>query len=150
MDESKTTNFRPTFLTVLCVLTFIGSGFQLYKGVGEYFATPNETFSTARDIAPELNDYFNASEEKLAMESETKSVIKIIGAFLCLLGAWKMWNLRKTGFYIYLVGVAIEIIGIMYKQNFNNEVFLKMTLAAVGVSLLMSSLYLINYKHLRS
>lgn len=29
-------NIRPTFLTILCILTFINSGWNIFQGIGNY------------------------------------------------------------------------------------------------------------------
>jgi hypothetical protein len=148
--ETKSVNTRPVFLTVLCVMTFIGSGLNLYNGVSEYFKAPTDSLSTARSIVPEYGNYFDAAEKRITNESETRSIYKIIGAALCLFGAWRMWELKKNGLFIYSTGIVAEFFGIIYKLPFNDKFLVQWAIADIMFVFIMLGLYLANYKHLRS
>ncbi|GEM_PF-1295037 len=84
---------RPQFLTVLCILTFIGSGLGVLGGLLSFAGVSAlSTFSSA------------------AGSSVIWSILGLVAAILCLLGAIQMWNLKKSGFLLYLAGSAISVI----------------------------------------
>lgn len=86
------TGGRPTFLTVLCILTFIGSGLGVLGGLlGLVGSSALATFAPAGG-------------------GMLWSVVALIAAGLCLFGAIQMWGLKKQGFMLYLAGSGISII----------------------------------------
>lgn len=96
MSETLDTNGgaagRPTFLTVLCILTFIGSGLGVLGGLLGLVGS-----SALGMFAPQ--------------GTMLVQVMGLIAAVLCLYGAIQMWGLKKQGFMMYAAGVAISIIG---------------------------------------
>ncbi len=120
---------RPVFLKVLCMLTFIGSGYGIINSAITYFKA--DTISKVFvDVRLKMND--DLSKKKNAGKPEKINLINnimnqasvistpenlrktAIGNFftsvICLLGAFLMWNLRRAGFYIYTIGTIISII----------------------------------------
>ena len=83
---------RPTFLTVLCILTFIGSGLGVLGGILGLVGS-----SALGMFSPQ--------------GSMISGVIGIIAAGLCLFGAVKMWGLYKQGFTLYLAGSVLSLVG---------------------------------------
>ena len=123
------TPVRPTLLTVLCILTFIGSGWGLISGVINIFTV--KTVDTTG-----LNDQMQTEMEKLsdsgaAGETVSKimegtmdvankalenavplAIVSIIAAILAIFGAYQMWNLKKNGFIVYIIAQIVSIAGI--------------------------------------
>lgn len=83
---------RPTFLTVLCVLTFIGSGMVLLASLF------NLLFHSNLSFLPGMK-----STNQLAIG------IAILSALFCLWGAIRMWTLHKMGFVLYIIGALLSI-----------------------------------------
>ncbi len=123
-------NKRPVFLTVLCILTFIGSGLGLLSsllmiaGVGAL----SSYLGSFGGIAAGGTAYFGVSA-LLAAGS--------------LFGAIMMWKLKKTGFYLY---VAANIIAAILPM-----VWLGSAFAILGFiwPVIFIVLYAINLKHLK-
>lgn len=93
MSENLTQeNARPTFLTVLCILTFIGSGLGIIGGLMGLIGS-----SALGMFAPQ--------------GTMIVQIIGLLAAALCLFGAVKMWGLYKQGFMIYVAGAVLSIIG---------------------------------------
>jgi len=96
-DNNKNSGERPQFLTVLCILTFIGSGLGLLGGllglVG--FGAIGSDFGGGYGGGP---------------LSIVWTLFGLGAAGLCLFGAIKMWNLELQGFMLYAVGCGIAII----------------------------------------
>ena len=83
---------RPSFLTVLCILTFVGSGLGVLGGLlGLIGSSALSAFVTQGSMAVQ--------------------VMGLAAAVLCLVGAIQMWGLKKQGFALYAAGVAVSIIG---------------------------------------
>ncbi len=118
---------RPTFITVLCILTFIGSGWGLIGGAIQYFSAEKQALamniskeSTAAAIEKaDKNDAGSQMAEKMvkSMTSafsveniKNMGIASVVGAIFCLIGAFLMWQLKKNGFYLYIVGTLIGII----------------------------------------
>jgi hypothetical protein len=153
-------NIRPTFLTVLCVLTFIGSGWGIFNGISSYTNADvaagliGEQFERAQDElenqegAEGIGKIFDSVNE--AMEPEkirSSGIASIVSNILTLVGALLMWGLRKTGFYVYVIGAIAAIIApIMIYQGFVGAAAAGAT-AFFGIIFIV--LYFLNLKHLR-
>ena len=99
---------RPTFITVLCILTFIGSGWGLIGGAIQYFSAEKQALamniskeSTAAAIEKaDKNDAGSQMAEKMvkSMTSafsveniKNMGIASVVGAIFCVIGAFLMW-----------------------------------------------------------
>lgn len=122
--NAPTLSVRNTFLTVLCILTFIGSGYGLYKAVTGYF-TADATASVMSEAKSKVDDQMEGKEQPAfvkgmmnnvfsAMSADNirkSSIISLLGNILTLIGAILMWGLRKAGYYSYIAGTVVLIVG---------------------------------------
>ncbi|MBD5387952.1 hypothetical protein HDR68_00975 [bacterium] len=105
---------RPSFLSVLCVLSFIGSGCSLlsYLSIGM-------SFNTLRTLVLESDTY----EAYFAMAPNMRSSMEIMFTLphwyffmngllyaASLAGAILMWRLRRVGFHIYTIAQCLLIL----------------------------------------
>lgn len=159
---------RSTFLTVVCILTFIGSGFGIFNAITNYAGA--ELAVASMDMAgDEMNEAMDEMEESEAPEGvkdffstlfgdiqanltveiiRTEALGTGISCILTLIGAILMWMLNKKGFYLYLVGIVIYIItpGVVY-----TGIMSTMGVAwAAFIGILFSILYGVNLKHMRN
>jgi hypothetical protein len=121
---------RPTFLTVLCILSFIAAGFAIigYITAITLMGAATAVVSAADEAMEVASDSLGASysEMSAAMDQAMSSgpsmgltwAYVIIG-FVCTLvglyGVIKMWKLKKVGFYMYTgASVVSMIMGIVY------------------------------------
>jgi len=160
---------RPSFLTWLCILTFIGSGWGIISGILSYTAAHKAStmFSEnlhVRDsvvrndtakVAIRKNRFFSSGKvkrsfSKMFQEDNIRKTAlgKLIAAILTLTGALLMWQLKRTGFYLYIAGIIVAIALPFYL--FGND------LVAVGASsfanffgLIFIALYALNLKSLK-
>ena len=79
LDMNQGSNGRPTFLTVLCILTFIGSGLGVLGGLLGMVGT-----SALGMFAPQ--------------GTMLVQILGLAASGLCLYGALQMWGLKKQGF----------------------------------------------------
>ncbi len=157
LDSQKTeaSGKRPSFLTVLCILTFVGAGFGIIGGLFGILTmgTMERTMTAANSLtqgSPIGIDFENAYRwMKIAQ------VLNLVGSALCLAGALFMWNVRKLGFYIYVPGQVLPIIGSFMTMN---SVFGGSILGNFGIAMTVFSMifpiafiimYGLNLKHMR-
>lgn len=160
-DPSSTQ--RPTFLTVLCILSAIAGLWGVYGGIQSSFTDkPQRDFEEARTqvedameqvgqssglVANMLESSMDLAERSLE-HAEALGFLAIGTSLLGLLGVWLMWNLRRMGFGIY---VLASLIGLFAPFGFLG--FSLVSVIALGlmglVTLLFIILYATNLKHMR-
>ena len=155
-DESNGTNELPQMLNVLTILTFIGSGLSLLSGLWGFFTmdSQKEAFELSRaqleSAGGSGNELMDGLMEGAAIAIEnapTLNTISVIVALLCLVGAFQMRKLKKTGYYIYLVACLIGIIGPL--AIIDGGIMGGFILLGSVFSILFIILYGVNLKHLR-
>lgn len=106
---------RPVFLTVICILSFVGIGFAIIGYAGA-FALLGAVEGVASGMSDALRDAGGT-----VTEGPSTGVIwaYIIGGFIMaiveLIGVIQMWKLKKSGFYMYTVAAVISIVlGILF------------------------------------
>lgn len=126
--EMTDQNERPTFLTVLCILTWVGSGLvfigQLFtlatSGIRKNFTAlaedgMDEAMSELAEEPSGIGSIISSfvGQGMQALENLTEiALIKMLGTAIVILGAVLMWKLKKTGFYLFLGGKVIIIVGV--------------------------------------
>jgi len=150
---------RPTFITVLCILSFVGIAFSLIGGLMNYFtysglAATNEAFggsmSTGTAADQQLNETMNAMSSMLGLDYGKMAMAELIKALLnipILVGVLLMWKQKKTGYYIY---APFELIQPLVPLFLGMGLFGGI-MAIVGLifSILFIILYGVNLKHMR-
>jgi hypothetical protein len=161
---------RPTFLTVLCILTFIGSGWGIISAIWSYTTadeivkvvhvqrldTSNDSTRAVDSARLERNKNSNgymigrklrmATEKMMTVENiHKKSIGDLIAGLFTLAGAILMWFQRRNGFYLYIAGVLIGIALPFYL--YGNDL-LTVGIASFGAffGLLLIVLYALNLK----
>ena len=146
---------RSQFLTLLCVLTFIGSALSLFDAVMSLVQTDaaSATPRIERTYTPEQRkklpkEYFedrSAGAENAPTDPDRirlLSIAQLPYALLTLFGAILMFRLRRIGFWVYVAGVAIGLILPVVLVGFGalNTSF------GVFFSILFAGLYWVNLK----
>jgi ABC-type proline/glycine betaine transport system permease subunit len=134
-------NKRPGFLTFLCVLTFIGSGFSLLT----YLITPMfaQTFvdilrSSTAQIQPNVIEMY----EQMAITPIWQFYMLALFCATSIMGAIYMLKMKKIGFHIYVISQLAQmaigqfIIGGTYKPKW----------FGIFLTALFIGLYAIYYK----
>lgn len=99
---------RPTFLTVLCILTFISSGIGSLSAL---FTPPfSEVMVDFVTINPGFDETMKADLIKVLQAGWGYYLITFILAMGSLTGAILMWNLKKIGFHFY----ALSNLGLLF------------------------------------
>ena len=124
---------RPTFLTVLCILTYIGSGFKTLIFLILLLAAG--AVSGWLGSLPGMGDMGGFGSGYL--------VIVLVLALASLYGAIMMWQLKKIGFYLYSgVNVIALFIPIIMASG-------KFSIFGLVITALFITLYGLNLKYLK-
>lgn len=99
----------PDMLNVLTILTFIGCAYDIFNDVLSYFIIC--TKSLAGENEKLANTPFAGLLSSLS-ETMVRScqmripvlIIQLAGITLCFIGALQMRKLKKSGFFLYLIG----------------------------------------------
>lgn len=155
---------RPTFLTVLCILTFVGAGIG-FLGAVYGLATIQSTIAQleqSRDSLSELgstfgddfNDIMASQIEVTKKYGLISAILNTVGNGLCLLGAFWMWSLKKNGFYVYIIGQILPLIasfGLMGGMDLGMFAGLAVGAMIVGAMIPVAFIimYGLNLKHMK-
>ncbi len=144
---------RPQFLTVLCILTFIGSGLSFIGALWGYFSIKaSEKFlhniTSSDDHAHGMISGMQETMMKAVENAVPNMVIGIVCALICLYGAILMWKLKRNGFFIYTVGEITPAISAFF---LGGDGLIGGTGAVLGLllAIVWIVLYAINFKHLK-
>lgn len=155
---------RPTFLTVLCILTFIGSGWGVLSQLFSLLFTnlvdmsaQTEQFNAVMDNMESeagtsfLSGILNSSQEVMQatmMHAKSIAVISLVLSLLSLCGAILMFSLRRIGFYIYVVAQLLLLFVVPYFAGFSMIVVMGMLFSAL-FTIVFIILYALNLKAMR-
>lgn len=174
METNESSNFapsdatvapvRPQFLSVLCILTWIACGLILLSTVwGVVFQqSPEEQYENIekmREANPELADKFEAAYEAQAESNQTVGlVINLVALALSAYGAYMMWQLKRSGFYVYTAGEVIPYFGFLAGGSSESMLSMMggpgMMATVIGVMVVFDLafiiMYALNLKHMRN
>lgn len=111
--EQASSGQRPSFLSVLCVLTFIGSGCSLLSNFSIGLSVnmlrdmvQNGAFASYFDVMPDMQ----ASMERLLDLPRYYYFLTGLFYAVSLTGAIMMWNLKRRGFHFYTIAQCMVIL----------------------------------------
>lgn len=155
---------RPTLLTVICILSFIAGLWGLWGGIRNAFTDKAErdlaeATTKMEEVKGQLEGQPGAAFAERMMDAAMRMAQKaaenarpmgyagIALALLGLFGVWQMWNLRRSGFWSYLVAA---IGGLLVPVIFLGGGL--MTIMSVGlgglITIVFIILYALNLKHM--
>lgn len=157
-----TPSARPTLLTVICILSFIMGAWGIISAIQNLTTDQTAVVQEAREkmeearaqlcdqadgLAGRMMDSGMEIAEKAAANAKPIGISGIILSLLSLFGVWQMWNLKKSGFWLYLLaaigGLVVPLIFLGGSM---------MAVASVGVvgffSLIFIILYAVNLKYM--
>ena len=153
---------RPTLLTVICIISFIMGAIGIYSGVKNLTIDPvaekakleqtmAEQMNTIGANANEMTDRLMASANEIGEKGIANhypiGIAGIILSIVSIIGVWLMWNLKKNGFWLYLLatigGLAVPLVYLGGGW---------LALASVGLmgffSIIFVILYAVNLKYM--
>ncbi|MDA9261768.1 hypothetical protein N9P38_00245 [Flavobacteriales bacterium] len=154
-DFQNETKELPQMLNVLTILTFIGSGLALLMNIWSFITHDSKVEEFEQSMAQleslggtgnSLMDGMMEGAVKAIENGPTLYTIAIVVAILCLFGAYQMRSLKKTGYYIYVAGCLIGIVGPL--AIIGGGIMGGMILLGSVFSILFIILYGVNLKHM--
>lgn len=100
---------RPQFLSVLCILTWVACGIIFLQVIAGLVMRPEKQAGAQTETRAEAS----ANTGKIEIsdgEHMFNSVLNLIGGAFGAFGALWMWRLKRTGFFIYLIGEIVTYI----------------------------------------
>ncbi|MES2762226.1 MAG: hypothetical protein V4677_08465 [Bacteroidota bacterium] len=111
---------RSQFLKVLCILSFVMCGIMFLLSIwGIYQSTPEaqqKNIEQFRTINPEMADQMedNMIEMMNNPFAKIKPYLDLVYLFISFLGVMMMWNLKRTGFYVYAIAELLPYTGFLF------------------------------------
>ena len=107
---------RPSFLTVLGILAFIGNGLGIFQGIFMYIMS-GIYVHLFRSLAKMGGGDIRSNQDLKNVDSFLGifgwwALGIILASIVCLVGAILMWKLKKEGFFIYVIGQMIPVVSI--------------------------------------
>jgi hypothetical protein len=156
LDEQQPQK-RPVFVTVLCILTWIGSGITLLSGLFGFFTVQmaEKTYSEL-DKAAAITTEFGTlpSLEDYIYWTNISNISNVLVGILCIVGAILMFQLRKVGFFLYIAGCVIAMIvgflsiQVLMPSGFSGIGMIGVVLGAL-ISIAFIVMYGVNLKHMK-
>jgi hypothetical protein len=161
---SQSANKRPELLTIICILSFIGLGLGIFNGfTGLVFSSVSDSIiplieDASEQVSLEMTDV-PESTEKFVQEMfdiiiqalddiAILSLLILLTQGLALSGVIMMWNLKKTGFYIYVAGKVIYLLIPVSVLGFNVITAMVISSNSFFVAIFIV-LYAIHFKYLK-
>lgn len=143
---------RPAFLTVLCILTFVGAGLTMIYSFFMWVSltAAERMFETFGDVTEDFGGVENESFQVFGW-MKFLMLMYLLGSVLCVAGAIFMMFMRKIGFYVYIVGqiAPLVVIGLMLGSNVQNELGMVGLMFAAIFPIGFIVMYGLNFKYLR-
>jgi len=169
------TGKRPVFLTVLCILTFVGSSLFILRNAMIYSqanylagvyskARTDVAREASRADSAELRDTTGGKRHRrrtvavnimnsfsgmaTAGSIRKNAAWTILSSLVTLLGAVLMWRQLRAGFFLYLLGtvVGIAIPFALYGYGANS---VAVAVFSQGIGVLFVVLYALHYRSFR-
>jgi hypothetical protein len=154
---------RPTFLTVLCILSFIGSGgFGLLNSLYTYVTFESsypakieqatEGLAKMEEAGMESGFFYSLTENgiiqlnALSKNLELITGVNCLFAILSLVGVFMMFKLKKNGFYLYLAANLFWLLVPLALIDF--DAMLSMTIIGAIITAIFAIMYALNLKHM--
>jgi hypothetical protein len=154
MEQTNTTGAvaqRPGFLTALCILTWVGCGFSLIGSIMMYIGA--KALTAFAGGVSQLAGESGADAMKEVSNVMTNAYIQlgggVLGMLLCLIGSIQMWKLSKKGYYMYVAGQVLPIIGMFAFPIAGVQIGAMGYVMGLVGPVLFLVLYGLNLKHMK-
>ena len=153
---------RPTLLTVVCIIAFILGAWGIFSGVKQITQDSDVVLAKAQADMEQARADLGANADGFAgrmldsgMEITQKAaenavpigIAGIVLALISLFGVWQMWNMKKSGFWLY---VLAAIGGLIVPLVFLGGSMLALFSVGIGgfISLIFIILFAVNLKYM--
>ena len=155
---------RPDFLTVICILTFIGSGFGIINNVTNYLnadvlteigkqaidqnreKVDSESSGEGKKLADQMMSGASAMMDKKKLKQNY--LLTVLSNIMTLAGALLMFRLRKSGYWLYVAGIVVLVATPLVIFGTGNLLSMSITMLFAVIGILFIILYSLQLKHL--
>jgi len=151
--ENQKSKKRPPFLTVLCILSFVGIGiaiissiinaFQIESSVDQLLQTQEQLNNSGVNFGS-----FDSYAANLTQWGVLVYSFNIFASLILLVGVLLMWNLKKVGYYIYIIFELLPLILSIVFLGFGNFITTITFVFGFIFSLAFVIMYGVNLKHM--
>jgi len=120
---------RPVFLTVVCILTFIGSGLSFISSM--VIGIFHDLFIRVMEEVAKTIDL--PGMEMISQASPSFFIASAVLYLAALAGAFEMWRLHKRGFHIYTVAQILSVMAPMYFLHLSSPGIVDMILSGIFI-----------------
>lgn len=136
LPEVTTEPKRSQLLTVLCILTFVGSGMNAFSSL--IIAAFYDTFLI---IMEPVYEHFNLPGIEMLLNASAGYFL-VSGLLYAgsLAGALVMWQQRKIGFHIYTIALILLLIAQMYFMDLSGPPVIEVLFSGLFILLYSTQL----------
>jgi hypothetical protein len=149
------TKKRPEFLSVLCILSYVGIGIAVMGAlVNIMINASGKSMMFLQQNNSLFGKIIDNQDEYIRMQHVT-GIVGIIAALVCLAGVIMMWKLMKTGYFIYIIGeIAPPVVAIsLYGHSGFGDMFASLYMLGLVIGFIFPIAFIIMYgvnlKHLK-
>ena len=165
LEESNINKEIPTFLTVLCIITFIVSGIWFlssffgaltYDQLAQEEALEVAIVSFEESLSQQPDNPLGDNVLDAVIEMGQDNLIHhtlinwstVLSTLLSLVGAYLMFTMKKIGFHVYLVS---KIVGLIPLTVISFNLMVGETYITFGIfTIAFLVMYAVNLKHMKS
>lgn len=164
METQTQKQARPTFLTVVCIISFVGLGLSIMNNLGNigFGAFGSAVYPFIQDAFEQALNEVDASDPgaTIFVEQIFNAVLELLEilpilasitlalTIVALIGVIMMWNLNKTGFYLYS-GSKVVIIFIPMILMGANFISTMIVISGIFFAGLFITMYALNLKAMK-
>lgn len=145
---------RPVFITVLCILTWIGSGIGFLQSALALISGPTSELEELKNT-PGVDEMLDLEFfDNFIFWSNVSNGSAILVSALCVVGAVLMFQLKKIGFFLYLGGCIVSIIvTVLAMHHLIPDVIAWIGHVTIAFMILINAafiiMYAVNLKHMK-
>jgi hypothetical protein len=141
----------PDMLNVLTILSFIGCAIGLLGSIYNYFSVCKsvEMMEKLSDSDNPMAGMMGSMTESAIKQCEMRMpmlIISLLSIIVCFVGVLQMRKLKKTGFFLYLIGELIAPIAMLVMVGSGGTFMLVLTLF---IPIIFVILYATQLKHMK-
>ena len=136
LDNNAGAGGRPTFLTVICILSFVGIGLAVIGYIGMFAVLG--VAEGAMGAAVDAGATVTASTGMIW----AYIIVGFITVIISLVGVLQMWKLKKSGFMLYAGATVVALIMGIVVNGFGPSI------VSIVISGAFIAMYYMNLKHM--
>ncbi len=165
-DGTSLSYRRPTLLRVLCILTFVAGGMGFLDGIRTYVNADvfsgivDQSLLQAREkmneevkgdaraerVVESLMSHSAAFSEPANLKKS--SLFKILANLIALVGAYLMFKMRRSGYWVYLCSSLVSIVSPLAVYGVHNLLAVSIAVILTIIGVVLAGLYALNIKHM--